>query len=107
MAGSSMDSPVPQGSYYEVLGVQSTASPEKLRQAYKDLAVKHHPDKNPDRTQQATSTFQVIAEAYSVLRDEGRRRAYDLSAASASGVRRIIPQSTVSINAAKDLLIYC
>ena len=58
--------------YYRRLGVSKTASPEDLKQAYKKLAMRHHPDRGGDST-----TFQEINEAYNTLKDPNKRRQYD------------------------------
>lgn len=62
--------------YYEVLGVQRTASAQEIKKAYRSLAVKFHPDRNPDNPQ-AEESFKEAAEAYSVLSDTEKRAAYD------------------------------
>ncbi len=65
-----------QRCYYEVLGVVRTASPEELKRAYKKLAIKHHPDRNPN-DDEATNAFKEAAEAYEILNDAQKRARYD------------------------------
>ena len=62
--------------YYEVLGVTRTASDQEIKSAYRRLAVKYHPDKNPNDAS-AEEKFKEAAEAYSVLQDSEQRRRYD------------------------------
>ncbi len=62
--------------YYEVLGVSRTASDQELKTAYRRLAVKYHPDKNPDNAE-AEEKFKEAAEAYSVLSNAEQRKRYD------------------------------
>ena len=62
--------------YYEVLGVERTASAEEIKRAYRKLAVKFHPDKNPDDPN-AEEKFKELGEAYDVLMDADKRAAYD------------------------------
>jgi len=62
--------------YYEVLGVQSNASEAELKKAFKRLAMKHHPDRNPDDTT-SEEKFKEAKEAYEVLGDAQKRAAYD------------------------------
>jgi molecular chaperone DnaJ len=62
--------------YYEVLGVHRSASDEEIKRAYRKLAVKFHPDKNPDDPH-AEEKFKELGEAYDVLIDGDKRAAYD------------------------------
>ncbi|MEP6709195.1 MAG: molecular chaperone DnaJ [Verrucomicrobiota bacterium] len=62
--------------YYEILGVGRNASGEEIKRAYRKLAVKFHPDKNPDDAH-AEEKFKELGEAYDVLMDEEKRAAYD------------------------------
>lgn len=62
--------------YYEVLGIERGASPDEVKKAYRKLAVKYHPDRNPDN-KEAEEKFKELAEAYEVLSDPEKRQRYD------------------------------
>src|SRR5205085_12214711 len=85
--------PTTKRDYYEVLEVSRSASADQIKRAYRKLAVKYHPDKNPD-DQHAEEKFKEIGEAYDVLIDAEKRAAYDrfghaaFAPATAASVRR-------------------
>ncbi len=62
--------------YYEVLGVDKKASEDEIKRAYRRMAIKYHPDKNPGN-KEAEAKFKECAEAYEVLSDAEKRRQYD------------------------------
>ena len=61
--------------YYKVLGVDRTATKQEIKKAFRKMALKYHPDKNPG--EDTTKKFREVAEAYEVLGDEGKRKLYD------------------------------
>ena len=61
--------------YYETLGVARNASEADIKKAYRRLAMKHHPDRNPDKASEAK--FKEVNEAYAILSDAQKRAAYD------------------------------
>ena len=65
-----------QRDYYEILGVSKSASQEDIKKAYRKLAMKYHPDRNPDDAS-AKTKFQECQEAYNILSDEQKRAAYN------------------------------
>jgi molecular chaperone DnaJ len=62
--------------YYETLGVERTANDDEIKKAYRRLAMKHHPDRNPDN-KDAEETFKQVKEAYEVLSNSQKRARYD------------------------------
>lgn len=62
--------------YYKILGVERNASADEIKKAYKKVAIKWHPDRNPG-SKEAEEKFKQAAEAYDVLRDPDKRARYD------------------------------
>ena len=62
--------------FYEILGVNRDASEDEIKKAYRKLAMKHHPDRNPDNPA-AEEKFKEAKEAYEILSDGQKRAAYD------------------------------
>ena len=62
--------------YYEVLGISKGASQDEIKKAYRKMAIKYHPDKNPD-DKTAEEKFKEAAEAYEILSDADKRARYD------------------------------
>jgi DnaJ-class molecular chaperone with C-terminal Zn finger domain len=88
--------------YYEVLGVDKSASAEEIKKAYRKKAIQFHPDKNPG-DKQAEEKFKEAAEAYEVLGDPEKRNvttSLDIKAL----VVRLVAQAVLEVSAAKECL---
>lgn len=66
-----------QRDFYEVLGVERTASVEEIKASYRKAALKWHPDRNPENKHEAEAKFRECTEAYSILSDQEKRQVYD------------------------------
>jgi curved DNA-binding protein len=78
--------------YYDILGVSKNASDEELKRAYRKLAMKYHPDRNPNK-KEAEERFKEINEAYAVLSDKEKRKQYDTF--GAEGFRQRFTQEDI------------
>lgn len=67
-----------QKDYYGILGVGRNATEDEIKKAYRKLAMKYHPDRNPGKEKEANEKFKQINEAYEVLGDPEKRKQYDM-----------------------------
>ena len=81
--------------YYQILGVSRDASAEDIKKAFRRLALRYHPDRNPENTREAGEKFKEINEAYEVLGDEQRRRQYDSLTRLSSYPRRTMAMEDI------------
>ena len=84
--------------YYQVLGIDVSATKDELRKAYRKHVLRWHPNKVPaERTEVATERFKVISAAYEVLTDDAQRKKYDAELAEARDSGTKMPGSAVSL----------
>lgn len=84
--------------YYHVLGVDYLANDVEIKKAYRKKALKYHPDKNPDN-KDVEEIFRSISEAYEVLKDNNKRKSYDISI----GVFELNKKNNISVETTKDI----
>ena len=87
--------------YYDVLGLSRGASKEEIRKAYRSLARKYHPDKNPDDPE-AESRFKELSEAFAILSDDDERRKYDTFGHNSPGGSPFGPGGFQGVNISID-----
>lgn len=80
--------------YYKILGVSAQAEEEQIKQAYRRLAKKYHPDLNPNDSE-AEEKFKNVVEAYEILGDTDKRKEYDLKRTKTGDGRK--RESTASV----------
>ena len=90
--------------YYEVLGVPKDASDAEIKKAFKKLALKYHPDRNPDNPKAAEEKFKEINEAYSVLSNKQKRASTTSSVRQHSRTAMLPVPVQVSARAASEVL---
>ena len=83
--------------YYEVLGVDKNATEDQIKKAYRTIAIKYHPDRNPGN-KEAEEKFKEAAEAYDVLHDPQKRQQYDTFGFNAPGSGGFDPFGGTSMN---------
>jgi curved DNA-binding protein CbpA len=76
--------------YYCILDLNKDASAQDIKKAFRQLAMRYHPDRNPENTEEAGKKFKEISEAYEVLGDEDKRQQYDRLLYFSSYPRRTI-----------------
>jgi len=84
--------------FYDILGVPKTADEKQIKKAYRKVAMKFHPDKNPDN-KEAESKFKEAAEAYEILSDADKKARYDRF--GHAGVRVVVKDNEEAICGSK------
>jgi DnaJ-class molecular chaperone len=90
--------------YYKILEITKTATDVEIKQAYRSLAMRWHPDKNRDNQEMADRKFKEIAEAYQVLSDKSLRREYDNASSFGAGIKEFdLSSASATFSAADEL----
>lgn len=92
--------------YYQILGVSTDASPEDTKKAFRRLALRYHPDRNPENAKEAEARFKEINEAYEVLGNEQKRREYDYLTGHRRGQIEKVRVNTVFRDSLDDFTYY-
>ena len=64
--------------YYEILNINKDANENDIKKSYRKLAMKYHPDRNPDNKEECEAKFKEISEAHNILSDSSKRKKYDM-----------------------------
>ena len=83
--------------YYQVLGLSKDASSGEIKKTFRRLALRYHPDRNPQSQKQAEEKFKEINEAYEVLGNEHKRRQYDYTFAFVQSRQKFVTQDEFDV----------
>ena len=89
--------------YYQVLGISKEVSHEEIKKAFRGLALRYHPDHNPQSQKQAEEKFKEINEAYQVLGDERERRRYDYMIALTQHRQKFVTEDAFGVSFGQTL----
>jgi curved DNA-binding protein len=89
--------------YYQMLGISKEVSHEEIKKAFRGLASRYHPDRNPQSQKQAEDKFKEINEAYQVLGDEHKRRQYDYMIALTQHRQKFVTEDDFGISFRQNL----
>jgi DnaJ-class molecular chaperone len=89
--------------YYQALGVSEEVSHEEIKKAFRGLALRYHPDRNPQSQKQAEEKFKEINEAYQVLGDESKRQRYDYMVALTQRGQKFVTEANFGVSFSQTL----
>jgi curved DNA-binding protein CbpA len=89
--------------YYQVLGVSIDAEHDEIKKAFRRLALRYHPDRNPQSQKQAEEKFKEINEAYQVLGDEYERQQYDYMIALTQRRQKFVTEDDFGVSFGQTL----
>ena len=87
--------------YYKILNIDYSANEDDIKKAYRKLAIKYHPDKNPNNKEVSEKKFRKVCEAYETLKDLKKRREYDLD--NNIHLLRKKKQENIKVETTKDI----